>query len=176
MFGEIGQNQEKKNASKKETSNVRKFIGLILLSAWLSMVFSFSAQSSLESNQLSKMIAGPVTSIINIVLPPPNAQFIAERLLTVNMALRKGAHITLYFLLGCLIAFFFRDDYGKISSGRLAGLFALCFLLASLDEAHQLFVPGRTAQTSDVVIDSVGAFFGIMVVNCVCLYKKRKDR
>ena len=34
---------------------------------------------------------------------------------------------------------------------------------ASTDEIHQLFVPGREGKVFDVMIDSCGAFCGIMV-------------
>ena len=37
--------------------------------------------------------------------------------------------------------------------------FGLCFVYAILDEVHQYFVPG----IKDVLIDSAGAFIGIML-------------
>lgn len=42
-------------------------------------------------------------------------------------------------------------------------LFSLvfCILYAISDEVHQVFVPGRGAQVTDVLIDSFGAFIGI---------------
>ena len=138
--------------------------GSMFLVAWLLMVFSFSAQPSLQSNQLSKKIAEPVTKIINIVSPPANAQAAAERLLTVNTVLRKCAHITLYFLFGCLMAFCFRDNYEQLSVRYMVCLFSLCVLLAGLDEFHQLFVAGRTSQVVDVFIDSTGSIGGILLV------------
>ncbi|WP_243096886.1 VanZ family protein [Thermohalobacter berrensis] len=39
--------------------------------------------------------------------------------------------------------------------------FVFCILYAISDEVHQLFVPGRDAQITDVMIDSAGAFIGI---------------
>jgi VanZ family protein len=36
-----------------------------------------------------------------------------------------------------------------------------CVLYAVSDEVHQLFVPGRGAQVTDVLIDNAGAFVGI---------------
>jgi len=38
-----------------------------------------------------------------------------------------------------------------------------CVLYAISDETHQIFVPGRSAQISDVLIDSVGAIVGILM-------------
>ena len=138
--------------------------GIMLLLVWVSLVFSFSAQPSLQSNQLSKKIAEPVTKIITIVSPPLNAHAAAERLLMVNTVLRKCAHVTLYFILGALMGFFFHDGQGGLSVRRTVCLLFLCVALAELDEFHQLFVAGRTSQTSDVVIDSAGSIGGILLV------------
>ncbi|PHS31770.1 MAG: hypothetical protein COA82_09845 [Alkaliphilus sp.] len=41
--------------------------------------------------------------------------------------------------------------------------FVFCVLYAISDETHQIFVPGRSAQISDVLIDSVGAIVGILM-------------
>lgn len=40
---------------------------------------------------------------------------------------------------------------------------ATCIVYAVSDEIHQLFVPGRGAQVKDVMIDSTGAFAGIII-------------
>ncbi|MGV8147186.1 MAG: VanZ family protein [Alkaliphilus sp.] len=39
----------------------------------------------------------------------------------------------------------------------------VCVLYAISDETHQIFVPGRSAQVSDILIDSVGAAVGILI-------------
>ena len=44
--------------------------------------------------------------------------------------------------------------------GRPIWALALCLALASGDEIHQLFVPGRTGSPWDVAIDFTGALFG----------------
>ena len=38
-----------------------------------------------------------------------------------------------------------------------------CVTVASLDETIQLFVSGRSAQISDVLLDSVGALVGMVL-------------
>ncbi|MBB1503242.1 VanZ family protein, partial [Candidatus Saccharibacteria bacterium] len=39
----------------------------------------------------------------------------------------------------------------------------LSFLYACTDEIHQIFVPGRSAQFRDVLIDTLGASFGTLI-------------
>ena len=40
----------------------------------------------------------------------------------------------------------------------------VCVLYAISDEIHQIFVPGRSGQFSDVLLDSAGAVIGAFVV------------
>ena len=69
---------------------------------------------------------------------------------------RKSAHFTIYLILGLLILSFIREfrvvDYRAV----LLSVF-LTFLYACSDEVHQLFVPGRSGEFLDVLLDSVGA-------------------
>ncbi len=51
----------------------------------------------------------------------------------------------------------------KLGYGSTIITFAICLVYATLDEIHQLFVPGRGAQVRDVFIDSAGAAVGIIV-------------
>ena len=48
----------------------------------------------------------------------------------------------------------------------------LAFLYACSDEIHQLFVPGRSGQVSDVLLDTLGSFTGIMIYKLI--YNKIK--
>lgn len=41
-------------------------------------------------------------------------------------------------------------------------------LYAASDEIHQLFVPGRSGQLSDVILDSAGALAGVAVFTVIC--------
>lgn len=75
--------------------------------------------------------------------------------------LRKTAHVTEYAVLGVLAVRALRG-LRPLSAPRdlLRGawVFATCY--AATDEFHQIFVPGRTAKVTDVMLDSAGAAFG----------------
>ena len=50
-------------------------------------------------------------------------------------------------------------------------------LYAASDEIHQLFVPGRSGQLSDVILDSAGALAGVAAFTVLCwLINRRKAR
>ena len=48
----------------------------------------------------------------------------------------------------------------------------ICVIYAYLDETHQLFVYGRTAQVLDVLIDSVGSLISMLIIKVI---KKVKE-
>jgi VanZ family protein len=78
-----------------------------------------------------------------------------------HLAIRKGAHVAEFALLGLL---WYRGlawgTRGWQSRTALAA-FGLSVLCAGLDEAHQAFVASRTASLLDVAWDSAGALSGI---------------
>ena len=48
---------------------------------------------------------------------------------------------------------------------------------AATDEFHQLFVPGRSGQISDVVLDSAGALAGLLILTVAReIMKNRRNR
>ena len=55
----------------------------------------------------------------------------------------------------------------------------ISFLYACSDEIHQLFVPGRSGNILDVLIDTVGASVGVLVFSFIvrkCCKYEQKER
>lgn len=50
----------------------------------------------------------------------------------------------------------------------------ISFVYAATDELHQVFVPGRTADPNDWVVDALGAALAIFLVACVRARLSRK--
>ncbi|WAM34042.1 VanZ family protein [Caldicellulosiruptor morganii] len=91
-----------------------------------------------------------------------------------NDVIRKYAHVIVYLVLGILVinAFVIRG-----SKGCKAFFFSLifCFLYAATDEIHQIFVSGRGAKATDVLIDGIGALMGIVIYKFMFkIYQKTK--
>ena len=79
---------------------------------------------------------------------------------------RKLAHMAEYFALAVAISFpLYVYGVRGIWLMLLAGL--ICVAFACGDEYHQSFVDGRGPSKRDVVIDSFGAFWGIVLVRVV---------
>ena len=84
------------------------------------------------------------------------------RLLTIQLFVRKCAHVGEYAILAVL--FFRALCQTKMSSFGAAGLaFALGAIYAMLDEFHQSFIFSRSASPYDVVIDLVGTATGLLI-------------
>ena len=77
----------------------------------------------------------------------------------VHAGIRKLGHFTEYLILALLVARALRTNGDwRPRHAVLAVLFATAY--AMTDEAHQYFVPGRTAAPTDVLIDATGAAAG----------------
>ena len=90
---------------------------------------------------------------------------------TVIFAVRKSAHLMEYMVLGSCLLPAVREwrpeGTGHIDMTSLLGEGLLSWGIAAayavLDEVHQIFVPGRSCELRDVVIDSCGALLGIVL-------------
>lgn len=109
---------------------------------------SFDATSS--SNQ-SNFIVDIITSIINI-----------KDIGLLSLIIRKLAHFIEYFILGILVINFITRYDKKIIIAIL-----LCIIYATSDEIHQIFVPGRSCQIIDIMIDSLGSIMGIYLYKLI---------
>ena len=72
----------------------------------------------------------------------------------IEFPVRKAAHMTEYAILALLLL-------GTITKDRMLAVICLVAAYAATDEYHQLFVPGRSGQVRDVVIDTVGGTLGL---------------
>lgn len=136
----------------------------------MAAIFFFSAQDADASQGLSDGLLQKVKMLLAL-LPSITGQG-AEH------DIRKYAHLFEYFMLGLSSALFIGKLIVDKQSRQLTTFlcaWVFCALYACTDEVHQYFVPGRSAQLSDVMIDSCGAVFGVAIV-CIIRavrYKKR---
>ena len=143
----------------KQNNKIMLCITLTLL--WTTIIFSFSLQPGDASSDMSQgfgrwlletFLPGLLEYIKNLSM---------EEMEQMHFLLRKGAHFTEYFALGVLagITTLFMLKAKLVHRGLAA--FGYCVLAASVDEAIQLFVPGRAGRVADVCLDSFGAVMGI---------------
>ena len=123
---------------------------IVLLVIWMIAVFCLSNQNGSDSGNLSRTIANFFAhgdTVKAEVLEP---------------LIRKVAHMTEY-AVGAMIFYGVTLTYPEMArKKRLILTFIYIILYAAADEAHQLFINERNGSIVDVLIDTVGASFGIV--------------
>lgn len=131
-------------------------------------IYSFSAQTGTESGNLSHMISVKIVETASDTLQKDLDDWEVEELADhIEFYVRKAAHMTEYFLLAIAVSFPLYV-YGLRGFPLLLFAGLICVGFACGDEYHQSFVDERGPSVRDVCIDSVGVFFGIMLVRIVC--------
>lgn len=125
----------------------------LLVLVILGFIFSLSAQDAEESKELSDSLVSKIFQWIELYID--------------GELIRKFAHML---------------EFTALSFSLYNGIFAtwelkkspiisllITVICAIGDEIHQIFVPGRAFQLSDILIDSIGAIIG--VVAYLIMYK-----
>lgn len=141
-------------------SRYKKIFAFILMVLWMGVIFYFSAQVASNSSAQSSRVVDVIKSLTEKIAP--SAKNIgAKKWHSVETIVRKIGHGAEYFILGVLCTnFILRCKSFKLKKTVSA---TICFLYALSDEIHQLFVPGRSGQISDVLIDFTGSILGVLV-------------
>jgi VanZ family protein len=122
---------------------------------WASLIFVFSTDTFSSTNTAG--IFEPIFSQIFPQLPVGDIE-------RIHALIRKVGHFSEYFVLAFLLMRALRNAMGEELFGRRLFLSILiATLYAVSDEAHQSFVPSRSASAVDVSIDSIGAICGTLL-------------
>lgn len=150
---------------------------LLLVLSLMILIFSFSAQPAEESDDTSRFF---VTLILKILVPDsdsldPEAKWELEH--KVSFVVRKTAHLTEYAVLGFALLLHVMALQLKLKI-RFPGLsaFLVGMLYAVSDEVHQLFVPGRSGEGKDVLLDSVGVLLGVIFLSWLRTLRVKRRR
>ncbi|GAA0123962.1 MAG: VanZ family protein [Clostridium argentinense] len=133
---------------------MNKKIKWLLLIAWMGIIFWFSHQPSVQSDEQSYL----VISILRTIGINFNSIFGQLS----NFIIRKLGHFTEYFILSILFYNLLKEYFKFKSTILLSILFV--FIYACSDEIHQLFIVGRQGSIRDVVLDTVGGIISMIIV------------
>ncbi len=162
-----------KKLNKNKLTAIRIVLFLLIL-VWMAAIYLLSADDGAQSEIKSTAAAGWTVLLTDFLdsffhfQDPDAVKFIF------HVAIRKAAHICEYAVLSMLICFFLQTYTASkpilyIPSVAIGALYAL------FDEYHQTFVPGRSGQLSDMLIDTCGAVLGVFVAALTLhVYKKYK--
>ena len=144
----------------------KRILSWILVIAWMIFIFYMSNQPANISNEQSDFV---LNLIKNLGIDINNIYI--DLAITI---IRKGAHFSEYLILSLLYFNLLRFYINKNKALVLSII--LCFLYASTDEFHQLFVEGRAGKFTDVLIDTSGAFTASILVFLVNKILKKRAK
>jgi len=139
---------------------------------WYRLIWGLSAQTAAVSGGMSD---GLLYRFLLALSPAFAASGEAARLEAVeslSFLERKAAHMFLYFTLALLLLAALSL---WVRRRRAPAALALCALAAALDEYHQTFVPGRSGELRDVLVDLGGAAAALALAALLALWR-RGDR
>lgn len=161
--------------NKNILKHIIRYLLIVAIIILCHQIFEFSSETGNKSSKTSGKVA---EIFINTFKDGKNMteQEKQEQIEAIQHYVRKGAHFSVYMLLGiltmsCAITFKWCTEY-KFDSSIM-----FCFLYAALDELHQRFVPERSGQFTDVCLDTIGSLIGVLIVLSIyVISKKIKNR
>ena len=149
---------------------------LIILLAWtFYTIFQFSGENATESSTRSGNV---IRKIVDIFPYTKNLSESIKQKIVENgqPIIRKLAHFSIYSFVGILVMSFV-STYCLLLWKKITISMATGLLYAISDEYHQSFIPGRSAQWQDVLIDTTGVFVGVIIILiCISIYKLSKEK
>ena len=137
---------------------------LVLALVCILLIWRFSLEDGARSGKRSGQAMLLLGRLFSAITPD-----------SAELLLRKAAHFSEYALLGSILAFAL-VCFDKPLTRHFPHVLLPCLLGAVLDEAIQLYVPGRGSSTVDVLIDFAGAVTGLLIVGLLtALLRRRKS-
>ena len=132
---------------------IKKIIKILLVLIIMFTIFMFSSERDTVSTKRSDgLIIRTCEFLLGRQLTENEKEIYIEKYV---VYVRKTAHFTLYFLLGLFFISFLKEfDFNN--NKLIIYTIIFVFIYACSDEIHQLFIPGRSGEILDVLIDTTG--------------------
>lgn len=146
----------------KNSIKTKTIVKVLLCVIWLSIIFYNGTRQGEISQKSSKeviKVASMVMMVPEATIDNPSIQFS-----DLNYYVRKNAHFFQYFIFSMLLCAAIRD----FKLYKVSEIFLVLFLMLFfpvLDEFIQKFVPGRTSNVLDIIIDFSGGTLAMIISN-----------
>lgn len=156
-----------------------RLISIILIISVLSLstvIFIMSSQTSEKSSDTSGGVCEFLLTVFDSDYPDQTEAEKLDKVESLQFFVRKAAHFSAYAVLSALTLLAALSFYLK---AKLSSVIALSYSLifSITDEIHQSFVPGRSCEIRDVLIDFCGAITGTIIILIIrAIVKKRLPR
>lgn len=153
---------------------MKKRIVTAAVMCWMIVIFLFSAKPADESEEMSLSVGKIIGRFFVSSYPEWTAEEQQKFAEKIDYPVRKSAHASEYAVLGVLVMEML-GTYGSKGGARLLLSQGIGTLYAASDEFHQLFVPGRSGQVTDVMLDSAGVLAGILIFGLAENWLRRRN-
>lgn len=155
---------------------VWRAVSLAVMILLMITIFVFSHQDATQSSDLSGGLTYKIFCLCYPGFEGLSVEAQEQLLGSAEVFIRKTAHFTLYFFLGAA-AFGFYVTFEKFAIFTRAGLaFLTGVFYAASDEIHQIYIPGRSGEIRDVLIDSAGVLLACVILLAVGFLTNRMKR
>ncbi|MBU3158338.1 VanZ family protein [Clostridium frigoris] len=139
----------------------RKTIAKILLCVfWLGLIFYNGTRPGETSQKSSRGLIDFAGRVLNI--SSANIEKVGVKFNDVNYYVRKNAHFFEYFIFSLLICSIVRQS--KLQrSNKIWMLLFLLLMFPVIDEFIQKYIPNRTSNVLDIIIDFSGGILGMFI-------------
>lgn len=152
---------------------MKRYICPVLLVMLMIFIFCMSAQPADESTMTSTQFCLAAARLLFRDFTNWSADAQENAVEGLSFIVRKTAHFSEYALMGFLWYIWLKNKRWNV----LISLGATV-IYAMTDEFHQLFVPGRSGELRDVLVDSAGGAAGILaafVVLCIAFCVRHRE-
>lgn len=150
---------------------VKKIIKFIIVLLCMTIIFMFSSDNGNQSNKKSD---GVIMSVCKIFVHHNLTESEKKHIINKYVVfVRKSAHFIIYLILGLSLISLIKE-FRTVNWYSFIIAFIIAVLYACSDEIHQIFVSGRSAKVTDIIIDGFGSFIGIYLY--YILYKVRRKK
>jgi VanZ family protein len=149
----------------------RTLAKVLLCIIWLGVIFYNGTRPGEVSQRSSREVIKVVSRFVDI--PSGSVEAPIIKFNEVNFYVRKNAHFFQYLIFSILLCAAVRQ-FKLYRSSEILLLLFLLLLFPVIDEFIQKYIPNRTSNIFDIIIDFSGGIFGIIIFNISQKINKKK--
>ena len=146
----------------RNSLKIKGIIKVLICVIWLGVIFYNGSRPGEVSQKTSKEVIKVASKVISIKTTKIDKSGI--NFYDINYYVRKNAHFFQYFIFGILLCNALREFKLYKTSEIFILLFILLFFPV-IDELMQKYIPGRTSNIFDIIIDFSGGLLAVLIVN-----------
>lgn len=168
--------------SPSQKNRLKQLLIWLLPVIWMGIIFLFSATPYERQDLKPALNARFDLSVVEPLVDRVNFTYHNSEISVASLGIesfveffiRKGAHVLVFFTLTLLFIYAFKKTTNLDLQLMLLFSYLLSVIYAGFDEWHQSLTPNRTPYIGDVLLDSVGSLFAVVLIATIAFLRKRR--